>query len=173
LSPSQVLLAHYVKPPFVPQHLAIFVESMLSTRIGDDHYPGDSTTAAAWPGIAPGTRGVLNTLAPNYFRIDDLSGVNPQPPILWIRGADDIIVSDTSLYDFAYLGSLGVIPGWPGAQQWPPQPMVSQTRYVLDGYAAAGGHYREVVVANAGHSPFLEHPDEFLVALLENFAAAE
>jgi len=87
--------------------------------------------------------------------------------------SDDIIVSDTSLYDFAYLGSLGVIPGWPGAQQWPPQPMVSQTRYVLDGYAAAGGHYREVVVANAGHSPFLEHPDEFLVALLENFAAAE
>ena len=173
LSPRQVLLAHYVKPPFIPEHLDIFVESMLSTRLGEDHYPGDSTTVQAWPGIAPGTRGVLNTLAPNYFRIDDLSGVNPRPPILWIRGADDIIVSDTSLYDFAYLGSLGVIPGWPGAQEWPPQPMVGQTRHVLDGYATAGGHYREVVVANAGHSPFLEHPEEFLAALLENFAKAE
>jgi pimeloyl-ACP methyl ester carboxylesterase len=172
LSPRQVLLAHYVKPPFVPEQLDIFVESMLSTRIGDDHYPGDSTTVDAWPGIAPGRRGVLNTLAPNYFRIEDLSGVSPQPPILWIRGADDIIVSDTSLYDFAYLGSLGVIPGWPGAEAFPPQPMVGQMRHVLDGYAAAGGGYREVVVADAGHSPFLEHPDQFLAALLETFAQA-
>jgi pimeloyl-ACP methyl ester carboxylesterase len=173
LSPSQVLLAHYVKPPFVPEHLDIFVESMLSTRIGEAHYPGNSATVQAWPGIASGTRGVLNTMAPNHFRIDDLSGVNPRPPILWIRGADDIIISDTSLYDFAYLGSLGVIPGWPGAQDWPPQPMVSQMRYVLDGFASAGGRYREVVVANAGHSPFLERPDEFLSALLENFTKAE
>src|SRR5580704_9588845 len=34
LSPRQVLLAHYVKPPHVPEHLDILVESMLSTRIG-------------------------------------------------------------------------------------------------------------------------------------------
>ena len=58
LSPRQVLLAHYVKPPFVPEHLDIFVESMLSTRLGEDHYPGDSTTVAAWPGFAPGQPGV-------------------------------------------------------------------------------------------------------------------
>ena len=56
LSPRQVLLAHYVKPPFVPEHLDIFVESMLSTRTGVDHYPGDSTTVDAWPGIASGAR---------------------------------------------------------------------------------------------------------------------
>jgi pimeloyl-ACP methyl ester carboxylesterase len=99
--------------------------------------------------------------------------VNPRPPILWIRGADDIIVSDNSLYDFAFLGQLGVIPGWPGADAFPPQPMVSQTRHVLDGYAAAGGVYREVVVADAGHSPFLEHPDQFLAALLDTFALTE
>lgn len=166
LSPSQVLLAHYVKPPFVPEHLDIFVESMLSTRIGEDHYPGDSTTTDVWPGFAPGTRGVLNTLAPNNFRIDDLSAVEPKPPILWIRGTDDVIVSDTSLYDLAFLGSLGVVPGWPGAEVCPPQPMVSQTRHVLDGYAAAGGSYREVPIADAGHSPFLEKPTEFLSAFL-------
>ncbi len=57
LSPRQVLLAHYVKPPFVPEHLDIFVESMLSTRIGENNYPGDSTTVDAWPGIAPGHSG--------------------------------------------------------------------------------------------------------------------
>src|SRR3954452_22053267 len=60
LSPRQVLLAHYVAPPCVPEPLDAFVESMLSTRLGDDFYPGTSTAVDAWPGIAPGDRGVLN-----------------------------------------------------------------------------------------------------------------
>jgi pimeloyl-ACP methyl ester carboxylesterase len=171
LSPRQVLLAHYVKPPFVPEHLDIFVESMLSTRLGDDHYPGDSRTAEQWPGIAPGDHGVLNTMAPTHFRIEDLSGVDPKPPILWLRGADDVIVSDTSLYDLAYLGSLGAVPGWPGEQTWPPQPMLAQTRTVLDRYAAAGGRYREVVIADSGHGPHLDQPAKFLTALGEHLAA--
>ena len=67
-----MLLAHYVKPPFVPDELDIFVESMLSTRTGDDHYPGTSRQAAGWPGFAPGDRGVLNTMAPAHFRIESL-----------------------------------------------------------------------------------------------------
>ena len=165
LSPRRVLLAHYVKPPHVPEHLDIFVESMLSTRVGDDNYPGDSRPADAWPGFAPGDRGVLNTMAPTHFRIDDLSGVRPKPPVLWIRGADDVIVSDASLYDLAYLGSLGAIPGWPGEQAWPPQPMLAQTRGVLDGYAAAGGRYREAVIADSGHGPHLDQPEQFLAEL--------
>ena len=167
-----MLLAHYVKPPFVPDHLDIFVESMLSTRIGDDHYPGDSRPAAGWPGIAPGDRGVLNTMAPTRFRIEDLSGVNPKPPILWLRGADDVIVSDTSLYDLAYLGSVAAVPGWPGEQTWPPQPMLAQTRAVLDGYAAAGGRYREVVIADSGHGPHLDQPEKFRAALGEHLAGS-
>ena len=165
LSPRQVLLAHYVKPPHVPEYLDIFVESMLSTRIGDDHYPGTSRSVGAWPGIAPGDRGVLNTMAPTHFRIADLSVVEPKPPVLWLRGADDVIVSDTSLYDLAYLGSIGAVPGWPGAEAWPPQPMLAQTRAVLDGYAAAGGRYREVVIDDAGHGPHLDQPERFLAEL--------
>jgi hypothetical protein len=55
LSPRQVLLAHYVKPPHVPEHL----ESMLSTRLGDDHYPGTARTTPAWPGIAQQFRAAL------------------------------------------------------------------------------------------------------------------
>ena len=86
LSPRQVLLAHYVKPPHVPEHLDIFVESMLSTRTGEWWYPGDSRPVDAWPGFAPGDRGVLNTMAPTHFRIADLSGVDPKPPVLWVRG---------------------------------------------------------------------------------------
>jgi len=171
LAPRQVLLAHYVKPPHVPDHVDIYVESMLSTRLGDDNYPGTSAAVGVWPGMAPGDRGLLNAIAPTHFRIDDLSGVEPKPPILWIRGADDVIVSDTSLYDMGFLGSLGAVPGWPGAEQWPPQPMLAQTRGVLDGYAAAGGAYREVVIADSGHGPFLDHPAEFLDALLGTLEA--
>ena len=165
-----MLLAHYVKPPHVPEHLDILVESMLSTRLGEFHYPGNSRTVDAWPGFAPGDRGVLNTMAPTVFRIADLSGVEPKPPVLWLRGADDVIVSDTSLYDLAYLGSLGVIPGWPGEQTWPPQPMVSQTRAVLLGYAAAGGLFREVVIEDAGHGPHLDQPERFLAELSDHLA---
>jgi pimeloyl-ACP methyl ester carboxylesterase len=171
LSPRQVLLAHYVKPPHVPEPLDVFVESMLSTRLGDDHYPGTSRPVDAWPGFAPGDRGVLNTMAPTVFRIADLSGVQPKPPVLWLRGADDVIVSDTSLYDLAYLGSLGVIPGWPGEATWPPQPMVSQTRAVLLGYAAAGGLFREVVIEDAGHGPHLDQPQQFLAELSDHLGA--
>jgi pimeloyl-ACP methyl ester carboxylesterase len=172
LSPRQVLLAHYVKEGFVPQPLETMVASMLSTVTGDDNYPGTATTTENWPGFAPGDRGVLNTMAPTHLRIDGLDGVDPKPPILWIRGADDVIVSDTSLYDLAYLGSIGAVPGWPGAEACPPQPMVAQTRHVLDGYAKAGGHYTETVIADSGHGPHLDRPAEFGAALLEHLANA-
>jgi pimeloyl-ACP methyl ester carboxylesterase len=171
-SPRQVLLAHYVKPPFVPAELDIFVESMLSTRVGDDHYPGTSQQVPAWPGFAPGDRGVLNTMAPAHFRITGLDALEPKPPILWLRGADDVIVSDTSLYDLAHLGSLGVIPGWPGPGTWPAQPMVAQTRAVLDGYAQAGGRYRETVIQDSGHGPHLDQPEQFRAALLAHLTGA-
>jgi pimeloyl-ACP methyl ester carboxylesterase len=46
--------------------------------------------------------------------------------------------------------------------------MVAQTRAVLDRYAATGGAYREVVFPDVGHSPHVERPQEFVVALLEH-----
>jgi catechol 2,3-dioxygenase-like lactoylglutathione lyase family enzyme len=166
VSPRNVLLAHYVAPPCVPEPLDAFVESMLSTRLGDDFYPGTSSTVDTWPGVGPGERGVLNTLAPTHLRLDGLSTVDPKPPVLWIRGVQDVIVSDTSLYDLGHLGALGVVPGWPGPDAYPAQPMVSQTRAVLDAYAAAGGTYRELALENSGHGPHLDQPDAFRAALL-------
>ena len=171
-SPRQVLLAHYVKPPFVPAELDIFVESMLSTRTGDDHYPGTSRPAASWPGFAPGDRGVLNTMAPTHFRITSLAGLDPKPPVLWLRGTDDVIVSDTSLYDFGYLGAIGAVPGWPGPGACPPQPMLAQTRALLYGYAAAGGRYREAAIPDSGHGPHLDQPAQFMAALSAHLAQA-
>ncbi|MGW4161849.1 alpha/beta fold hydrolase [Streptomyces sp. NPDC004788] len=168
LSPRSVLAAVYVKPPWRPEDEDAYVESMLTTRTGDDHYPGDSTASAAWPGIAPGTRGVLNCMAPTRFRVDDLHLVEPKPPVLWIRGEDDVVVSDTSMFDLAHLGAIGAVPGWDGT---PAQPMVAQTRHVLDRYAAAGGTVREVATAGAGHAVHLERPEEFCKALLEVLSA--
>jgi pimeloyl-ACP methyl ester carboxylesterase len=172
VSPRQVLLAQYVKPPFVPAELDIYVESMLSTRTGDDHYPGTARQVPGWPGFAPGDRGVLNTMAPTHFRVASLAALEPKPPILWVRGTGDVIVSDTSLHDIAYLGSIGLVPGWPGADTRPPQPMLAQTRAVLDDYATAGGRYREVVIRDSGHGPHLDQPEQFRAALAEHLAEA-
>jgi pimeloyl-ACP methyl ester carboxylesterase len=164
-SPRTVMRTFYVRPPFAIPDEDELVESMLSTVTGEDNYPGDSRASEVWPGAAPGTRGVLNTMAPHYFRLDDLHTLEQKPPILWVRGADDQIVSDTSMFDLAYLGQLGALPDWPGAETHPPQPMVTQTRAVLDRYADAGGSYAEVVIADTGHSPHLEAPAEFAAAL--------
>jgi pimeloyl-ACP methyl ester carboxylesterase len=168
-SPRNVMRTAYVADPSAfGDDEDLLLDSMLSTATGEANYPGDSTTTSTWPGVGPGGRGVLNTMAPNHFRIaDDLVAVGVKPPITWVRGDSDAIVSDTSLFDLAYLGSLGLVPGWPGADACPPQPMVGQTRAVLDRYAAAGGSYREIVYAECGHSPHVERPAEFAAALLD------
>ncbi|THG29859.1 alpha/beta fold hydrolase [Naasia lichenicola] len=167
-SPRSVYRSAYVKRPEAIDHEDLWVESMLTTATGIDNYPGNSAATDAWPGFAPGTTGVLNTLAPGNFDTTAIVGIPAKPPILWIRGADDAIVSDTSFFDLNYLGQLGAIPGWPGADVAPAQPMVSQTRAVLDAYSADGGAYREVVFEDCGHSPHLEQPEGFVAALVEH-----
>jgi len=160
-SPRRVLRAFYGKAPFLHPREDVLVESMLRTAVGDENYPGDFQTSPNWPGVAPGSRGVNNAMSPKYCNLSALVEISPKPPILWIRGAEDVIVSDTSLFDFGYLGMLGVVPGWPGETIYPPQPMVAQTRAVLERYQAAGGRYQEEVIPAAGHTPYLERPDVF------------
>ncbi|MEV0727262.1 alpha/beta hydrolase [Polymorphospora sp. NPDC050346] len=168
-SPRNVMRATYVADPAaLGADEEALLDTVLSTATGDDNYPGTTSVVDTWPGVAPGDRGVLNTMSPRHFRIaDELVAVAVKPPVTWIRGDRDVIVSDTSMLEFGQLGVLGLVPGWPGADTYPPQPMVGQTRAVLDRYAAAGGRYREVVYEGCGHSPHVERPADFAAALLE------
>ncbi len=134
------------------------LDETLLTRVGEDFYPGDSTASDNWPGLAPGSRGVLNAMTPKYYRAADVVDLPRKPPITWLRGGQDQVVSDTSLFDFGYLGHIGAVPGWPGDAVLPPQPMAAQTRAVLDAYRARGGVAEEVTLEDAAHGMPVEVP---------------
>ena len=161
MSARNVFRQFYVKPPFIPENEEALISSMLTTRIGDDWYPGTSVPSDNWPGAAPGDKGIIPAFNRKYFDASALSAIEPKPPILWIRGADDLIVGDMAMFDLAALGAIGAMPGYPGAEECPPQPMLAQTRAVLETYRANGGQYEEAVIMDAGHSPYLEKPGEF------------
>jgi pimeloyl-ACP methyl ester carboxylesterase len=165
-SPRSVFRSGYVAAGYTSDHEDIWVESMLSTSTATGNYPGDSVASENWPGFAPGTTGVVNTMAPKYFNVSGIVDLDPKPPIAWVHGTLDPIVSDTSFYDYNHLGQLGIVPGWPGAEAAPPQEIVSQTRDVLDEYAARGGQVTEVRLEGVGHSAHLEAPAEFRHAVL-------
>ncbi|KRB36465.1 alpha/beta hydrolase [Microbacterium sp. Root180] len=165
-SPRSVFRAHYVGPEYRTDHEDTWVASMLTTSTATGNYPGDSVASDNWPGFAAGTIGVLNTLAPKHFNVSGIVNLAEKPPILWVHGTLDPIVSDTSVYDLATLGKLGIVPGWPGEEVAPPQEMVSQTRDVLARYAAGGGEVTELALEGVGHTAHLERPAEFRHALL-------
>jgi pimeloyl-ACP methyl ester carboxylesterase len=161
-SPRSALRALVWKPPFIPDREDAFIEALLDIHLGAEAYPGDMVPSASWPFVAPGVHGPNNALSPRYgLDIEALVAIDPKPPVLWIRGAQDLAVSDTAASDPGTWGPLGIVPGYPGADAYPPQPMIGQTRAVLDRYAAAGGAYVEKVFDDCGHVPFIEKPDDF------------
>ena len=162
-----MLHSGYVAAGYSSPHEDVWVASMLTTSTEPGNYPGDSEATEHWPGFAAGGTGVLNTMAPGYFNTSGITELEQKPPILWIHGTADAIVSDASFFDIFHLGAVGVIPGWPGADVAPAQEMVSQTRDVLADYRAAGGAVTEVELEGVGHSPHLERPAEFRLALLQ------
>jgi pimeloyl-ACP methyl ester carboxylesterase len=158
-SPRTVLRTTYVADPAsLGDDEELLLDTVLSTVVGEANYPGDSVPSDSWPGVGAGTRGVANAMDPKYHDIAEaFVALSPKPPVTWVRGDRDVIVSDTSAFDLAYLGQIGVVPGWPGDETFPPQPMVTQTREVLTRYGA----YEEVVYAGVGHSPHIERTAQF------------
>lgn len=169
-SPRSVMNGYYWKPPFRPENENELLDGLLEMNIGDQKYPGDFVSSENWPFMAPGIFGPVNASSPKYLRglSAKIIEAKVKPPILWIRGSDDKIVSDQSLFDMGTLGRSGLIPGYPGRDQFPPQPMVSQTRAVLDKYEIEGGKYSEVVMKDTGHTPFIEKPETFLKHFLNH-----
>ncbi|SFR98922.1 Pimeloyl-ACP methyl ester carboxylesterase [Agrococcus baldri] len=170
-SPRSVYRASYVAPGFSDEQEDLWVESMLSTKTGEDNYPGDGIATESWPGFAAGDRGILNTMSAKHLDLTGIVDVAEKPAILWVRGAHDVIVGDESFFDFHTLGKHGIVPGWPGEEAAPPQQMIAQTRAVLDAYAANGGSYQEAVFEGAGHSPHLEDPHRFRTLLQQHIEA--
>lgn len=159
-----VMNAFYFAPTHrePPEREDALVEEILLTVIGDRNYPGDAAASENWPGTAPGVSGILNALSPKYCDWTGLVDVDPKPPVLWTHGSGDLVVADGSALELGTLGAAGAIPGWPGADEFPPQPMVSQIRALLERYAAAGGVVRTEIFEGSGHGPHMDATDRWL-----------
>lgn len=166
-SPRSVIRSLFFPTPADVRDEELILDGMLRSATGEDNYPGDHEPSDNWPGIAPGRRGILNALTPRWCDLTGIVGA-VRVPLLWVRGDTDLIIGEHAMTDFGTLGAEGIVPGWPGEDAHPPQAMVTQTRQVLEDYAAAGGGYREVVLEATGHFPFTQHPAAFATLLAEH-----
>ncbi|MEO1021802.1 MAG: alpha/beta hydrolase [Bacteroidota bacterium] len=159
-SPRSVMNAFYWHPPFRPANEEELLDGVLSMKTGHRFYPGDFESTDRYPFVKPGKWGPINAVSPAYVgtTVTDFIGHTAHIPVLWVRGSEDLIVSDRSLFDLGTLGKMGLIPNYPGEDVYPPQPMVSQTRAVLE----RRGNFKEVVMEGTGHSPYIEQPQLFI-----------
>ncbi len=149
----------------------MLVGEILKSVTGEDGYPGDLAPSPNWPGIAPGTRGILNALAGKYCDWSGIVGIDPKPSVLWTHGTADIVIADGSAWEMGTLGKMGVVPGWPGEEVFPPQPMVSQIRAVLERYRDAGGRVEMEMFEGSGHFPVADAADRWREVFLDFLAS--
>jgi len=111
--------------------------------------------------MAPGTLGILNALSGKYCNWSGIVDIDPKPPILWTHGTEDIVIADGSAWEMGTLGAAGYVPGWPGAEVYPPQPQVTQIRDVLEEYGRRGGRVQIEMMEGSGHGPVLDAADRW------------
>jgi hypothetical protein len=114
----------------------------------------------------------MNAISPQYLDLSGLAGMDPKPPVLWIRGSADTVIADDSAMDFVARARAAATDGYPGEQTAPPQPMLAQTRTVLEAFARAGGSVREVVIDGSAHAPHLTALPLLLEALIPHLDGA-
>jgi pimeloyl-ACP methyl ester carboxylesterase len=174
-SPRNVMNASY----WAPNHREpreredLLLDEILKSRTGDDGYPGDSTPSENWPTVAPGTRGILNALSPKHCDWSGIVAMAEKPPVLWVHGTADIVVADGAAWEIGTLGKMGAVPGWPGEDVFPPQPMVSQIRDVLERYRDAGGRVEIEMFEGSGHFPAMDARERFAEVFFGFVASAE
>jgi pimeloyl-ACP methyl ester carboxylesterase len=162
-SPRNVMNASYWSPNHREprEREDLLLDEILKSRTGDDGYPGDLTPSENWPTVAPGTRGILNALSPKYCDWSGIVGLDRKPPVLWVHGTADIVVADGAAWEIGTLGKMGAVPGWPGEEAFPPQPMVTQIRDVLERYRDAGGRAEIEMFEGSGHFPAIDARERF------------
>lgn len=177
-SPAWVLQNYVLRNEIELDEAHPLLEGMFALRPGEDGFPGDVHPSPNWPGYAPGDRGIVNSISPKYLQgmAEAAIEANEYIPLLWLRGSEDGIVSDRSNSDPAVLGAAGLIPGFPAEAVVPPQPMLTQTRALLETRtaAAAGSPFEETVLDGLGHCPYLEAPQRVhaeIVRWLNDFRA--
>jgi pimeloyl-ACP methyl ester carboxylesterase len=170
-SPRVVMRTFFWSPRHSAPDEDELMAEVLLTSVGDDFYPGASQTSANWPGVAPAPRGVLNAMSPAWCNTSAFGDLAAPAPLLWIRGDEDQVISDASMFDFGTLGRLGAVPGWPGEAVFPPQPMLAQTRAVFERRLTHGGRVREVVLHEVAHGPLIERPAEVAALMLAHIDA--
>jgi pimeloyl-ACP methyl ester carboxylesterase len=131
-SPRVVMRSYFWSPTFKAPDEAELTEELLLTWVDDGGYPGSVMASTHWPGVGPGMTGINNAMSPKFCNTSAIIEVVPKAPILWIRGDQDQVVADASLFDIGNLGRIGALPGWPGEAVYPPQPMIAQTRAVFE-----------------------------------------
>lgn len=147
----------------IPEREDALIDAMFRVHIGKRELPGDSEPSPNWPFVRPGKWGATNAMSPKYVDnlVDRILASEPKVHALWSYGADDLAVSNSAGSDPGTWGPTGRLPGFPGLEIYPPQPMMDQIRKMLDDYSAVGGSYIEAVIEDSGHVPFITHPDEF------------
>lgn len=147
--------------------LELFTREFLLTVVGDGNFPGDYKESPNWPGWQPGTQGWLNSVSPKYFNTTAIVDLAIKPPILWIHGLKDRIISNSAQTDPAVLGSIGRLPEYPGEEVYPPQPQVDQIQVILNEYSSKGGRVATHFFEECGHAPHIESLNEFTSVVCE------
>lgn len=163
-SPRAIMNTLYWDTSFKASNEDQLLQAMFDTKLGDSFYPGDFENSPHYPFFKPGNYGPMNATSPKYNTqvVPQLIECSQKPPILWIRGDKDRLVSNYSLVDSAVQGKLGYRDLYPGVETFPPQPMIDQIEFVLEEYGKKGGATKSIVVEGAGHSPHIEKPKVFL-----------